>query len=60
MPVFDANALKTDPKGAAFLLSVLRQTSPTRSPCAKSVEPNQKPARVEKLREWRLLNVTAL
>ncbi|MFC4175659.1 hypothetical protein ACFOYU_26875 [Microvirga sp. GCM10011540] len=26
MPVLDAKALKTDPKGAAFLLGVLRRT----------------------------------
>ncbi|HZH53116.1 MAG TPA: hypothetical protein VEZ16_14685 [Microvirga sp.] len=31
MPVLDAKALKKDPKGAAFLLSVLRR-SPTPPP----------------------------
>jgi hypothetical protein len=38
MPVLDAKALKTDPGGAAFLLSVLRRNP---SPVAKSVlKPN--------------------
>jgi hypothetical protein len=38
MPVLDAKALKTDPEGAAFLLSVLRRNS---SPVAKTVlKPN--------------------
>jgi hypothetical protein len=34
MPVLDAKALKTDPKGAAFLLSVLRQRRAVK-PCLK-------------------------
>jgi hypothetical protein len=35
MPVLDAKALKTDPKGAAFLLSVLRQRRSV-NPCLKN------------------------
>jgi hypothetical protein len=38
MPVLDAKALKTDPKGAAFLLSVLRR-SPAPAPKAEA-KPN--------------------
>ncbi|KLK94966.1 hypothetical protein AA309_00480 [Microvirga vignae] len=36
MPVLDAKALETDPKGMAFLLSVLRQ-----SPSASSLQPKE-------------------
>lgn len=36
MPVLDAKALETDPKGAAFLLSVLRP-----DPVALKLQPNE-------------------
>lgn len=58
MPVLDANALKTDPKGAAFLLSVLRRTRQTRSPFEKSGEQNRTAPDSAKLRERLLHGVT--
>lgn len=43
MPVLDAKALKTDPEGAAFLLSVLRRSP---APVTKSpLKPNGVQAR---------------
>lgn len=44
MPVLDAKALKTDPEGAAFLLSVLRRdpSSVTKaSPKPNAMQPRQ-------------------
>ncbi len=35
MPVLDAKALETDPKGMAFLLSVLRQKSTPEAPAKR-------------------------
>lgn len=39
MPVLDAKALETDPKGMAFLLSVLRPNPSAASPQPKEVVP---------------------
>jgi hypothetical protein len=39
MPVLDAKALKTDPKGAAFLLSVLRRSPSSVSNTAMKPRP---------------------
>ncbi len=39
MPVLDAKALEIDPKGTAFLLSVLRQSSAAAKSQPKEVSP---------------------
>jgi hypothetical protein len=43
MPVLDAKALKTDPKGAAFLLSVLRRSPQSHSTNTSEPSPAQTP-----------------
>jgi hypothetical protein len=49
MPVLDAKALKTDPEGAAFLLSVLRRSP---APVTKTMpRPNAMQARPGKAAE---------
>jgi hypothetical protein len=45
MPVLDAKALETDPKGLEFLRDVLRDTSPRR--------PSEAVARVPRKGSWR-------
>jgi hypothetical protein len=54
MPVLDANALKTDLKGAAFLRGVLRPTSAAQPSGERLLEANQRAARAAKLRAWLL------
>lgn len=54
MPVLDANALKTDPQGMAFLSGVLRQPRPGRPSLERTSIIHRKPASAAKPRELRL------
>jgi len=60
MPVLDANALKTDPQGAAFLLGVLRQSNQARTSPQKAAPVDRRAPCAVKLREWRTPIVPAL
>ena len=60
MPVLDANALKTDLKGAASLRGVLRQTSAAQPSGDRPFEANQRAARAAKLRAWLLQGAAPL
>jgi len=60
MPVLDANALKTDPQGAAFLLGVLRQPNQARPGPQKVAPVDLRLPCAAKPREWRMPIVPAL
>lgn len=59
MPVLDARALKADPEGVAFLLSVLRRASPPPADAKKVRKLDDLEARAIRRRE-RILHNTVL
>ncbi|MBZ6077794.1 hypothetical protein [Microvirga puerhi] len=60
MPVLDANALKTDPEGAAFLLSVLRPRDPAKASLEKALAASRRAMPESKPPERRLRILSAV